>query len=71
MRANNQKKDISVLGEGPTQGLDKTTLTAEDKYSINFTESGNRFMLSLHYNWTLSYLLIPQKYINSKQNILT
>ena len=32
----NKKKDILILGEGPTQGLDGTTLTAEKKYSINF-----------------------------------
>ena len=32
----NKKKDISVLGIGPTQGL-KHTLTAEKMYSINFT----------------------------------
>ena len=25
----NKKKDISILGEGPTQGLDDTTLIAE------------------------------------------
>ena len=33
----NKKKDILILGEGPTQGLVDTTLTAEKKYSINFT----------------------------------
>ena len=27
----NKNKDISILGEGPTQGLDETTLTAEEK----------------------------------------
>ena len=32
-----KKKDILVLGRGPTQGL-KHTLTAEKMYSINFTE---------------------------------
>ena len=30
-------KDILILVEGPTQELDDTTLTAEAKYSINFT----------------------------------
>ena len=30
----NKNKDILILGEGPTQGLD-TTLTAEVKYPIN------------------------------------
>ena len=34
-----KKKDILVLGEGPTQGLDNTTITPEVKYPINFTES--------------------------------
>ena len=29
-------KDILILGQGPTQGLDDTTLTAETKYPINF-----------------------------------
>ena len=32
----NKKKDILVLGRGPTQGLE-TTLTAVKMYSINFT----------------------------------
>ena len=31
----NKKKDILVLGKGPTQGLEHT-LTAEKKYSMNF-----------------------------------
>ena len=34
---NNKNKDILVLGEAPTQGLDNTTLAAEVKYPINFT----------------------------------
>ena len=46
----NKGKVILILGEGPTQRLDDTTLTAEAKYPINFTESGKRFVLSLHYN---------------------
>ena len=32
----NKKKDILILGVGPTQGLEHT-LTAEKMYSINFT----------------------------------
>ena len=32
----NKKKDILVLGKGPTKGLEHT-LTAEEMYSINFT----------------------------------
>ena len=43
-------KNIRVLGEGITQGLDDTILTAEKKYSINFTENNKKFCLNLHYN---------------------
>ena len=38
VHVDNKKKDILILGDGPTQGLHDTTLTAEKKYSINFTE---------------------------------
>ena len=33
---NDKKKDILILGKGPTDGLDDTTLTPEKEYSINF-----------------------------------
>ena len=39
VHVDNKKKDVLVLGEGPTQGLDGITLTAEKKYSISFTEN--------------------------------
>ena len=45
-----------ILGEGPTQELDDTTLTAEAKYPINFTQSGKWFVLSLHYNGSNSFV---------------
>ena len=54
----NKGKDILILGEGPTQGLEDTTLTAEAKYPINFTQSGKRFVLSLHYNGSNSFLCV-------------
>ena len=54
----NKGKDILILGEGPTQGLDDTTLKAEAKYPINFTQSGRRFVLSLHYNGSNSFLFV-------------
>ena len=61
-------RDILILVEEPTQGLKDTTLAAEAKYPINFTQSGKRFVLSLRYNGNNSFhLLILQKYINSKQ----
>ena len=53
----NKKKDILVLGRGPTQGLE-STLTAEKMYSINFTVTKNKFCLSLHYNGVNSYLFV-------------
>ena len=51
------KKDILVLGKGPTQGLEHT-LTAEKMYSINFTVTKKKFCLSLHYNGENSYLFV-------------
>ena len=50
VHVDNKKKDILILGKGLTEGLDDTTLTAEEKYSINFTVTGKKFCLSLHYN---------------------
>ena len=38
----NKKKDILVLFEILTQGLDDTTVNPEAIYSINFTESGEK-----------------------------
>ena len=62
-----KRKDVLILGEEPKQGLDDTTLTAESKYSVNFTPSGKRCVRSLHYNESNNfYLLMLQKYINSK-----
>ena len=52
-----KKKDILVLGIGPTQGLEHT-LSAEKMYSINFTVTKKKFCLSLHYNGENSYLLV-------------
>ena len=34
----NKNKDILILGEGSTLGLDDTTLIAETKYSINLRQ---------------------------------
>ena len=53
----NKKKDILILGRGPTQGLE-STLTAEKMYSINFTVTKKKFCLSLHYNGANSYLFV-------------
>ena len=66
VHVDNKSKDILILGEGTTPGLDDTTLTAEAKYPINSTRSRKRFVLRLHYNGSNSLLML-QKYINSKQ----
>ena len=67
----NKNKDLLILSEGPTQGLDDTKLTADTKYPINFTQSRKIFVLSLHYNGSNSLLLVyATKYINSKQKTL-
>ena len=54
----NKNKDILILGEGPTQELDDTILTAESKYPINFTKPRKRFVLSLHYNGSNNLLIV-------------
>ena len=56
LHVDNKKKDILIVGNGPTQGLDDTTITAEIKYHISFTQSGIKFVLSLHYNGSNSFL---------------
>ena len=56
----NKKKDILILGKGPTKGLEHT-LTAEKMYSINFTVTKRKLVICL---------LMVQKFINLKQKIL-
>ena len=42
MRSNvniaNKNKDVSILGQGPIQGLDETILKAEATYPVNFKQ---------------------------------
>ena len=58
VHVDNKGKKIVILGEGPTQGLDDTTLTAEEKYPIHFTQSRKRFVVSLHYSGNNSFLFV-------------
>ena len=58
MHIGHKGKYILILGKGPKQELNITTLTTEAQYSINFTQA------------TVSYLLMLQKYFNSKQKTL-
>ena len=46
VHADNNGQVILILGEGPTHAFNNTTLTAEGKYPINFTQSGKRFVLN-------------------------
>ena len=57
----NKNKDILILGEGPTQGLDDTTLTAEANYPINFVQLRKRFVLRLQYQYYKNILSIQSK----------
>ena len=55
-----RKKDILILGKGPTQGLEHT-LSAEKMYSINFTGKNKTFCLSLHCNKETGQYIIWKK----------
>ena len=58
VQVDNKGKDILIIGEGPTQGLDGTKLTVEAIYTITFTQPNKRFVLSLHYNGSNSFLFV-------------
>ena len=66
----NKRKDVSILGKGPTQGLEHT-VAAEKMYWINFTKENTKFCLSLRYTGANSYLLLMvQRLLNLKRKIL-
>ena len=64
LHSNNKANNIYVMGKGPIQGIDDTTLYAEKVYSQNFTQPNKKFVLSLHYNDDNSYL-----FVNGKQEL--
>ena len=59
--ANNKTKDVLVLGHGPIQKIDDTTIDAEKMYSPSFTVASKTFCVSLHYNGDDSYLFVNGK----------
>ena len=61
--ATNRVNSILVLGKDFIQGINKTAIYAEKIYSINFSATGRRFCLSLHYNGDNSYLFVDGKEI--------
>ena len=52
-----KRKDILILGRGPTQGLGEHSLTAEKMHSINFTLTKKKFCLTLHYNGAICIII--------------
>ena len=64
LHSNNKANNIYVMGKGPVQGIDDTTLYAEKVYFQNFTQPNKKFVLSLHYNDDNSYL-----FVNGKQEL--
>ena len=40
------------------QGLDDTTLPAQTKYPMNYTQLGKRFVLCLHYDGSKTFLFV-------------
>ena len=61
IHANNRANNIYVLGYFIVEGINGTTLYAEKLYSQNFTAPGKKFVLSLHYNGSNSYLFVNGK----------
>ena len=58
---NNKANNIYVMGDLFVQGINDTTLYAEKLYSQNFTAVNKKFVLSLHYNGCIIYLLMVNK----------
>ena len=54
----NKKKDTLILGKGPTQVLNDTTLTAEAQYSSNFSRPNRTFCISMHCDRSNSFLFV-------------
>ena len=68
LHIDDKKKYTLILGKGPTQRPDDTTLTAEAQYSINFSRSNKKCCLSLNYNGSNSFLFVnAPKYIDSNK----
>ena len=55
----NKANNIYFLGKDDfVERINDTTLYAEKIYKINFTEPNKKFVLSLHYNFSNSYLFV-------------
>ena len=58
MHIDNKGKDILIFCQGQTQGLQGTALTAEAKCLISFTQLRKRFIYSLNYHGSNSFLFV-------------
>ena len=54
----NKTNNIYVLGKDFVQRINVTTFYAEKIYKTSFTEPNKKFVLSLHYNFSNSYLFV-------------
>ena len=61
-KIDNTKKYISILGKGPTKGLENT-LSAEKMYSIDFKGNNKKLCLNFYYNGENSSLFVNSKEI--------
>ena len=64
VHATNRENNIYLMGEGLTQGIHDNTLYVEKNYYRNFTDSGKKLVLSLHYNGDDRYL-----FVNGRQEL--
>ena len=64
VHATNRANNIYVMGKEFIQGINDTTIYAEKLFHNNFTELGEKFILSLHYNGDDSYL-----FVNGRQEL--
>ena len=48
------------MDEGPTDGINDSTGTAEKEFSINFCKANTKFCLSSHYNGDESYFCVSK-----------
>ena len=60
----NKAINIYVMEEDFVQGINDTTLYVEKKFYRIFTDTGKKFVLSLHYNGDESYL-----FVNGRQEL--
>ena len=68
MYIDNKRKDILILCKGPTQGLDGTIFKAEAKFLLTLhNPEKDLYWVCTVMETTVSYLLMLQNYINSKE----